>query len=355
MSRTRVVLLFGGVSSEHEISIRSATSVLAAFDRARYEPVLVGIARDGTWRTGAIDRDLTDLVANGDVVPDLRSLRPDVVFPVLHGPHGEDGTMQGLLEIAGVAYVGSGVLASALCMDKVAQKHVIASAAPQIPLVPWRSVDGRRLGDEAYVAEITADIDAELGLPCFVKPANLGSSVGVEKVTRNDGLLEALRRAASFDHTIVVERGIDAREIEVAVLGDGGPDTLASAPGEIVLPAGVWYDYDTKYVKDVAKLAIPAVFDGVGAAQQIAAIRESALAAFRATGCHGLARVDFLLDRTSGTAYLNELNTMPGFTSISMYPKLIAHAGIPYPELIDRLCALGLARHRERSALRHDL
>ncbi len=351
MSRTRVVVLFGGVSSEHEISLRSAASVIAAIDRARYEPILVGIARDGTWRTGNADRDLADIVAHGDVVHGIASLHPDLVFPVLHGPHGEDGTMQGLLEIANVAYVGSGVLASALCMDKVAQKHLAASAAPEIPLVPWRSIDGRRLGDTAYARETTAAIERDLGVPCFVKPANLGSSVGVEKVTDIADLLAAAQRAAQYDHTVVVERGIDAREIEIAVLGDGGPDTMTSLPGEIVLPPGVWYDYETKYINDVASYAIPAELSDA----QVAAIRASALAAFRVTGCHGLARIDFLLDRGTGVAYLNELNTMPGFTSISMYPKLMAHAGIAYPELVDRLCTLALARHRERSALRVDL
>lgn len=351
MPRTRVVLLFGGASSEHEISLRSAASVLAAIDRTRYEPMLVGIARDGTWRHGALERDLADIVAHGEVVSHLASLRPDLVFPVLHGPHGEDGTMQGLLEIAGVAYVGSGVLASALCMDKVAQKHLVASAAPQIPLVPWRAIDGRTVGETAEVAAFTERVVADLGLPCFVKPANLGSSVGVEKVTRAEDLAGALGRAARYDHTVVVERGIDAREIEIAVLGDGGPDTMTSLPGEIVLPPGVWYDYETKYIKDVATVAIPAALDDAVAAT----IRTTALAAFRATGCHGLARIDFLLERGTGRAYLNELNTMPGFTSISMYPKLMAHAGVDYPELIHRLCELGLARHRERAALRVDL
>ncbi len=352
MSRTRVALLFGGVSSEHEISLRSAASVLAAIDRDRYEPVLVGIGRDGVWRTGPLDTALAAIVADGTVVPGVHALAPDVVFPVLHGPHGEDGTMQGLLELAGVAYVGSGVLASALCMDKLAQKHLVASAAPEIPLVPWMPVDGRRVRDLAYVAAVGAEILAALGLPCFVKPANLGSSVGVYKVVDAQGLTAALRGAAQYDHTVVVERGIDAREIEIAVLGDGGPDTLVSAPGEIILPPGLWYDYDTKYVSDVASLAIPAAFDDPAIPESIVACARTA---FRVTGCHGLARIDFLLDRATGRAYLNELNTMPGFTSISMYPKLMADAGVPYPALIDRLCALALQRHAERRALRHDL
>jgi D-alanine-D-alanine ligase len=345
MAQARLLVLFGGVSSEHEISLRSAASVLAAIDRARYVPVLLGIRRDGTWRTGAPDRDLADVVANGEPVADLRALAPDVVFPVLHGPHGEDGTIQGLLEILGLPYVGSGVLASALCMDKVAQKHLVASAAPDIPLVLWRAVDGRALAHESDTLE---SIAAELGFPCFVKPANLGSSVGVHKVEHAGQLLPALRDAARYDHGIIVERGIpDAREIEVAVLGNGGPDTIASAPGEIVLPPGVWYDYDTKYVKDVAVPQIPADLPPDTAEL----VRTLALRAFAVTGCRGLARVDFLLDRTTGEPYLNELNTMPGFTSISMYPKLMEHAGIAYPELVHRLCELALAHHRERRAL----
>ncbi len=345
--KTRVLILFGGVSSEHEVSLRSAQSVLDAIDRDRYEPLLCGIHRDGSWRTGPLERPLADIVASGEPVPDARALRPDVVFPVLHGPHGEDGTMQGLLEILGLAYVGSGVLASALCMDKIAQKHLVASAAPSLPLVPWRAVDGRRLHEERYATRTCDEIIAALDVPCFVKPANLGSSVGVERVEHESALLPAMQRAARFDHAIVVERGVDAREIEVAVLGDGGPTTVASAPGEIVLPEGVWYDYDTKYVKDVARLAIPAALPP----ELARTISAHAIEAFRATGCHGLARVDFLLERGSGTAYLNELNTMPGFTSISMYPKLMAHAGVGYAELIHRLCQLGLQRHALRRQL----
>ena len=331
--------------------MRSAASVLAAIDRDLYEPVLVGIARDGTWRTGAVERALADIVAGGDVIEGLHVLAPDLVFPVLHGPHGEDGTMQGLLEIAGVAYVGSGVLASALCMDKVAQKHLVASAAPEISMVPWRAVDGRRLDDPTYLGATVREVLDALGLPCFVKPANLGSSVGVYKVIRAEDLGAAMVSAARYDHTVVVERGVDAREIEIAVLGDGGPDTMTSLPGEIVLPPGTWYDYETKYLKDVASLAIPAVLDPA----TTASIRASALSAFRVAGCHGLARIDFLLDRGDGRAYLNELNTMPGFTSISMYPKLMDHAGVAYPELIHRLCQLGLRRHQQRGALRRDL
>jgi D-alanine--D-alanine ligase len=350
MSRTRLLLLFGGASSEHEISIRSARSVLEAVDRERFEPLLVGIRRDGGWRTGALDHPLETIVDRGEPLGDLRDLEPDIVFPVLHGPHGEDGTVAGLLELLGLPYVGSGVLAAAACMDKVAQKHLVGAAAPDIPLVPWVEVDGRMWMDMPARPRILAEIARQLGYPCFVKPANLGSSVGVHKATDEATLVDALSDATRYDRRIVVERAVDAREIEVAVLGNGGPETLASAPGEIVLPEGIWYDYETKYVDDVATLQIPARLEPNVANR----LREVALRAFAVMGCKGLARVDFLLDRKTSTPYLNELNTMPGFTSISMYPKLIEHEGILYPELVTRLCELALAHHRERRSLTNE-
>lgn len=347
MPTSRLLLVYGGMSSEHEISIRSARSVLDAIDRARYEPVLLAIGRDGGWRTGPIDEDLAATVLRGTPVPDIRALSPDVAFPVLHGPYGEDGTLQGLFEILGIPYVGSGVLASAVCMDKIVQKQVVAAAAPEIPLVPWQKVDAAHLAEPVRADALAGSIGERLGVPCFVKPANLGSSVGVVKASTENEILPALRSAARFDRRLIVEKGIDAREIEVAVLGDGGDGTIASAPGEIGLPPGIWYDYETKYEKDVATLHIPADLPASVASR----IRDLALASFRATGCRGLARIDFLLDRASGTPYLNELNTMPGFTSISMYPKLMEHAGVPYGELVSRLCDLALAHHAERRAL----
>ena len=238
------------------------------------------------------------------------------------------------------------MLASALCMDKIAQKQLVATAAPEIPLVPWVDVHRDAVGDE----ELHARIADELGFPCFVKPVNLGSSVGVVKVPDAASLPEALRTAAHYDVRIVVERGVDAREIEIAVLGNGGPDTQVSPPGEIGLPPGVWYDYETKYVNDVATLHIPAQLPD----DLAASIAEHAERAFVVTGCKGLARIDFLLDRATGTPYLNELNTMPGFTSISMYPKLMEAAGVPYSELITRLCTLGQAHHAERRSLSNE-
>lgn len=339
MSRQRLVILFGGASSEHEVSIRSATSVLAAVDTDRFEPIPVGIRRDLQWRHGTMGTPLQTILDAGTPLADLRELAPDVVFPVLHGPMGEDGTLQGLLEFWRIPYVGCGVLASAVCMDKAVQKQVIAAAAPEIPLVPWIAIDRQRQ-DAAAQQAATERIARELGFPCFCKPANLGSSVGISKCADVGELRQALDLAARYDPKIVVERGIDAREIEVAVLGNGGPETVTSAPGEIELPPGVWYDYGNKYVTDVATYHIPAALP----AQTLQRVQELALLAFRATGCEGLARVDFLVDRQTHTPYLNELNTMPGFTSISMYPKLMEHAAIGFRELVSRLCELAQAR-----------
>lgn len=352
MSRTRLLVVFGGASSEHEISLRSAASVLTAVDRDRFEPLALGIARDGTWHRGELPPDpspsqLAAIVRDGPVVADLRALGADLAFPVLHGPYGEDGTIQGLFELLGLPYVGSGVLASSLCMDKIAQKHLVASAAPDVALVPWMEVTGQTLATDAGLAAVGERVADTLGFPCFVKPVNLGSSVGVSRVPSPDALGPALRAAARYDHRVIIEAGIDAREIEIAVLGNGDAQTQVSLPGEIGLPPGVWYDYETKYIHDVATLHIPASLPEPTAA----AIQQAALRAFQVTGCKGLARIDFLLCRRTGTPYLNELNTMPGFTSISMYPKLMDHAGVPYPALVTRLCELGLAHHRARRQL----
>ncbi|MEM6994477.1 MAG: D-alanine--D-alanine ligase family protein, partial [Myxococcota bacterium] len=293
MARTRLLLAFGGASSEHEVSIRSATSVRAAIDPARYDVVPLGIRRDGSFVTGPADAELTAILTEGRAVADVRALSGELVFPVLHGPNGEDGTFQGFLEILGLPYVGSGVLASALCMDKVAQKQLVKTAAPEVPLVPW--VDLHR--DGVHDATVHDRIADALGFPCFVKPVNMGSSVGVVKVAQRDALPGALAEAARFDTRIVVEQGVDAREIEIAVLGNGGPETIASPPGEIVLPPGVWYDYETKYVNDVATLHIPAQLPD----EVTATIATLAKKAFVATGCKGLARIDFLLERGTGT------------------------------------------------------
>ena len=346
-ARTRLLLVFGGRSSEHEISLRSATSIRAAIDPARFDLILLGVRRDGAWRTGPADAPLAQILEAGEPVADLRALAPDLVFPVLHGPFGEDGTFQGLLEVLGLPYVGAGVLASALCMDKAALKDLLRAQDPPIPVAPYLEVAHPELADPAARAALLRRVEAELGYPCFVKPANQGSSVGITKVRAPAELLPAVDLAARYDPKIVIERGLECREIELAVLGNGGPETLVSEPGEIVLPPGVWYDYDTKYVHDVATLQIPADLPPEVAAE----LKELALRAFRRTGCVGLARVDFFVDRRTHRPYLNELNTMPGFTSISMYPKMIERAGVPYPELVARLCQLALDHHRARRAL----
>jgi len=346
---TRLLIAFGGASSEHEISLRSASSVIGAVDRERYEPVAFAIARDGSWRTAPLPlapspEQLAAIVAEGEAVADLRKLGAELAFPVLHGPNGEDGTIQGLFEILGLPYVGSGVLASSLCMDKVAQKHMVAAAAPDVALVPWLQTTDQAIDDPAHLEVTREEVRDLLGFPCFVKPANMGSSVGVSRVGAPEQLEPALREAARYDRRVLIEAAIDAREIEIAVLGNGGPETVLSEPGEIGLPAGVWYDYQTKYVDDVATLHIPAALSP----EVVEAVRHAARRAFEVTGCKGLARIDFLLCRDTGTPYLNELNTMPGFTSISMYPKMMAHAGMSYAELVTRLCELAVEHHQPR-------
>lgn len=347
MTTQRLLLVFGGRSSEHEISLRSATEVLAALDRSRFTPVLLGVRRDGGWRTGPVDQPLAATISDGAPVHDLRALRPDLVFPVLHGPYGEDGTFQGLLEVLGLPYVGSGVLASAMCMDKALFKHLLHTQSPPIPVVPWREFSAEQLDTVQGRQTICDAVEDQLGYPCFIKPANQGSSVGVSKAIDGDELVRALILAARYDSKLLVEQAVDAREVEISVLGNGDAGTEVTEPGEIVLPPGEWYDYDNKYLKDVASLQIPAELDPAIAAR----IREDGLRAFRLAGCKGLARIDFLVDRTTGVAYLNEINTMPGFTTISMYPKLLEHAGTPYARTLTRLCELALAHHAARQRL----
>lgn len=348
MSKQRLALMYGGRSSEHEVSIRSAKEVLAAVDRSRFEPVPIAVTREGGFRTGAPHEGLERIVLTGEVVDELGPLLRscDCVFPLLHGPHGEDGTFQGLFEIFDVPYVGSGVLASSLCMDKGAFKHHVAAAPYEIPVTPGVSIDVRLEGREHALARVRGAV-AELGFPVFVKPANQGSSVGVSRADDGAELDLALELALRYDTQVIIERGLDAREIELAVLGDGGPNTVVSQPGEIILPKGQWYTYEVKYVDDVARYAIPAELPEDTAAL----MRELALRAFRATRCAGLARVDFLVERGSLRPWLNEVNTMPGFTSISMYPKMMAEAGVPYSQLITRLVELGLEAHGARRTL----
>jgi D-alanine-D-alanine ligase len=265
----------------------------------------------------------------------------DVVFPVLHGTFGEDGTVQGLLELAGIPYVGAGVLGSAAGMDKDVMKRLFRDAG--LPVVPWVLV--LRGEWEQEPARVRRRIEKEIGYPLFVKPANLGSSVGISKVTRRRGLAAALSLGAEYDRKVLVEKAVEAREIECSVLGNDRPQ--ASVPGEVV-PVNEFYDYEAKYLKEGSELIIPAKLTP----RQTKQVQELALGAFQAIDCAGMARVDFLLDRKTGKVFVNEINTIPGFTPISMYPKMWAASGIPYPQLLDRLLALALERQREKNRTR---
>jgi D-alanine--D-alanine ligase len=350
--RLRVVLLFGGRSAEHDVSCTSAVAVARALDPKRYEVIPVAISRDGRWLLAAeaqaaieAERWPPAFPTEGAPVRISESAPArlegastagpvDVVFPLLHGPYGEDGTVQGLLELAGLPYVGSGVLGSAVGMDKVMMKRAFAACG-----LPTPSHVALRAG--TYTPE---DVDAAaegLGYPCFVKPANLGSSVGVSKVHDPSGLRAAAALAQRFDEWVLVEEGIAGREIEVAVLGDLEPQ--ASLPGEII-PGAEFYSYEDKYLDDRAGLVAPAELDAAATAE----VRRLAVAAFQACRCEGMARVDFFYEHPGRGWLVNEVNTIPGFTPISMYPKLWEVSGLPYPDLIDRLIELAMERHRRR-------
>lgn len=356
--KIRVGVIFGGRSGEHEVSLRSARSVIEAMDTERYEIVPIGITKEGRWlmssdaslllpeavmREGDREVALFGDPTRGELVRidnggASAAGRLDVVVPVLHGTYGEDGTIQGLLELANVPYVGSGVLGSAAGMDKVAMKRLFRDAG--LPIVEF--IYFLRSQWAADREAILDRVEAEIGYPAFAKPANLGSSVGISKATDRASLGDAIDEAARFDRRILVEHGIDAREIEVAVLGNDEP--RASLPGEII-PHADFYDYDTKYLSDVAEYAIPALVD----AELAAEIQALAVRAFEAVDAAGLGRVDFFLERGTDRVLLNEINTMPGFTTISMYPKLWEASGVSYRELIDRLIDLAFDRHRETS------
>ncbi|MGH9466421.1 MAG: D-alanine--D-alanine ligase family protein [Terriglobales bacterium] len=330
--RLRVGLLCGGRSGEHEVSLVSARAVAAHLDARKYLVTPILIRRDGEWRLRG--RPLRNLWTT------LAGL--DVVLPILHGPYGEDGTVQGLLEMAGVPYVGAGVLGSAVAMDKEVSKRLFRQAG--LPVGPYLRVD--RDGWLAQPAVTVAAIERQLRYPLFVKPANLGSSVGISKVKRRQQLGPALELAAAYDTKLVVEQGLEARELECSVLGNADPQ--ASAPGEIV-SGREFYDYAAKYAGTGSCTLIPARLP----ARLATRVRQLAVAAFRVCECQGLARVDFFLDKRAGKLFLNEINTMPGFTSISMYPKLWEASGLPFPALLDRMIELALERAATRRALGH--
>jgi len=394
--RLRVGVIFGGKSGEHEVSLNSAKSIMAALDTQKYELVPIAITKAGRWLLGPNSLQLMDnppenaiaaarqmlqgpsaetaetdatagtvpsspetktrtatwtetqgrqtstLVSSpsscdGSLVPPPAVHAMDVVIPVLHGSYGEDGTIQGLLEMLDVPYVGAGVLASAVGMDKIFMKRCFAAA--NLPQVQYTSYL-RKTWEDAPDA-VMDDVVDKLGFPCFVKPANLGSSVGISKAKDRDGLRQAIQLACAYDRKIIVEQGVDAREVEVAVLGNDHP--MASVPGEVT-PCNEFYDYRAKYLDGDSVLTIPAPLS----AEQTQEIRDMAVRAFQAVDASGLGRVDFFVERATGRVILNEINTMPGFTEFSMYPKLWEATGVPYGELIERLIALALERHEEK-------
>jgi len=322
--KTRVAVVYGGRSGEHEVSLVSAESVIAAMNSERYDVTRYLIAKDGRWSPDPI---LPEPGANPDI---------DVVFPVLHGTFGEDGTVQGLFELADLPYVGANVLASAVSMDKDMMKRVCRDRG--LPVVEYMVIERGAPNPADAVAR-------ELPFPIFVKPANLGSSVGISKAHDLSELKKALEVAAEFDRKIIVERGIEGREFECAVLGNDDPK--ASAPCEI-LPSREFYDYEDKYELNLARTVVPADLPE----SETREIRRLAVECFKAVGCEGMGRVDFLREDGTGKLYINEINTIPGFTSISMYPKMWAYSGIPYSELIDRLIELALERHAAKKATR---
>jgi D-alanine-D-alanine ligase len=390
MKKLRVGILFGGRSGEHEVSLLSAASVLKAIDKEKYEVVPIGITKEGRWLTDihaerllrgengeqessrhlrAGDPQTTPgavLLAKGEAVivppvPQAHGLIPfesaavstqkgidvDVIFPVLHGTFGEDGTIQGLLELADIPYVGAGVLGSATGMDKDVMKQLFAFAGLEIV----KHVTVLRSRWEKEPKKVTRLVESKLKYPVFVKPANLGSSVGISKAHDRRELGPAIRMAAEYDRKIVIEEGVGgkkrkARELECAVLGNDEPQ--ASTVGEIV-PAAEFYDYNAKYIDEGSQPVIPAKISK----KQMKQVQEMAVRAFQAVDCSGLARVDFLMDPKNGKMYLNEINTMPGFTSISMYPKMWAASGLEYPKLIDRLIQLALESHAEKKKNRY--
>ncbi len=360
--KLRIAVLFGGRSGEHEVSLMSARSVLSALDPGKYEITQIGITKDGVWLVGENVLDEMDKSQTDDknlkqviIIPDqhhnriweIRAeestwmLEPladvDVVFPVLHGTFGEDGTLQGLLELADLAYVGAGVVGSSVGMDKGIFKDVMR--ANDIPTV--ESVIVLRSEIETNIETVIRRVEAVGPYPLFAKPANLGSSVGITKCNNRADMSEGLLEAAAFDRRVLVERGMNAHEIEVSVLGNDTP--LASVPGE-VLPSREFYSYESKYLDGTSDLLIPAPLS----AETTEKIRQMAVTAFKAIDCAGMARVDFFVEKVTGEIYLNELNTIPGFTSISMYPKLWEASGLSYAKLVDRLIELAIERKNDR-------
>lgn len=359
MEKMRVAVIFGGMSGEHEVSLRSAASIMAALDRDKYQVIPVGISKAGEWWSG--EEVLSSLeegeprgrraallpeVTSGELLyleggSIVRRQKLDAVFPVLHGPYGEDGTIQGLLDLAGVPYVGSGVLGSAVGMDKVIMKMVLKNS-------------GLPVGEHLYFTRMDFEenptywlraAEEKCGYPCFVKPANLGSSVGITKAKNRQELIPAIREAALYDVKVLVEKALAGKEVECSVLGNYNP--RASVVGEII-PCNEFYDYKAKYIDDRSELIIPAPLS----AALTQRVRSLAVKTFRTLNCFGLGRVDFFANPATEEVFINEINTIPGFTSISMYPKLWEASGLTYAALIDELIQLAVERHAIKSSLR---
>jgi D-alanine-D-alanine ligase len=353
-------VLFGGRSGEHEVSCSSAHSVISVLDPGKYEVIQIGISHQGEWYSGPdilrnfeqstlqnLDRVtlipepgkniLYKRVSRGEFEELIPITNLDVIFPVLHGSYGEDGTLQGLLEMIDIAYVGAGVAGSSVAMDKGIFKEIMR--ANNIPVVDWLICTRQQL--EKDMNEIISRAEKISGYPLFTKPANLGSSVGISKCKNRSDLIEGMMEAARYDRRILIERGVNAREIEVSVLGN--ENAQASIPGEII-PSDEFYSYRAKYLDGKSKLLIPAPLSQ----EQVEKVQKLALRAYHVTDCAGMARVDFLLDKDSGDLFINEANTIPGFTNISMYPKLWEASGIQYPQLVDKLIELALERKNER-------
>ncbi len=342
MKKNKVAVIFGGRSGEHEVSLVSATSILKAMKPEKYEKIEIGIRTDGVWMTG---KNCLEKFKKGELdgLDEIRfSSNPkdldfDIAFPVLHGPFGEDGTIQGLFEMLQIPYVGCGVLASSTAMDKLQTKAIWQSAG--LPIAPYLGFNRKAWEEERE--KILKQIENEIGMPCFVKPANMGSSVGISKAKTAEGLIEAVNLAIKFDRRVIVEKAINAREIECAVLGND--EVIAGPVGEVIV-GGEFYDFNDKYIDGKSTTEVPAKIPDDTAKK----IQEICIKAFKLLDGSGLARVDSFLDRGTGEIFLNEINTMPGFTSISMYPKMMQAHGIGYEELIDRLIELGLERFEDR-------
>jgi D-alanine-D-alanine ligase len=343
MKKLKVAVIFGGKSGEHEVSLVSASSVINALDREKYEVQEFGIRLNGEWMTGENclekfkkqDYEGLQTVAFSTEPLDLNI---DIAFPVLHGPFGEDGTIQGLFEMLSIPYVGCGVLASSTAMDKLQCKAILEAAG--VPVVPYVGFNRGAWQKEQDV--ILKDINENIGLPCFVKPANMGSSVGITKAKDPEELIEAINLAAKFDRRLLVEKAVNAREIECAVLGNDDP--VAAPLGEVIV-GGEFYDFNDKYIDGKSSTVIPAPDLSE---EKAAEIKKMCVKTYKLLDCAGLARVDAFIDRDSDEIYLNELNTMPGFTSISMYPQMMEAYELPYPKLIDRLIDLGLERFADK-------